>query len=45
MLMMRDHDVDDYATLRDMDTTEVGMLSQDDRAGCLDELGQLSRLN
>jgi hypothetical protein len=39
MLTMRDHDVEDYVALRDMDATDVGMLSEDDRA-CLDELGQ-----
>jgi hypothetical protein len=38
MLTMRDHDVEDYVALRDMDATDVGMLSEDDRA-CLDELG------
>lgn len=39
MLTMRDHGVRDYADLRDMDATDVGVLSDDDRA-CLDELGQ-----
>lgn len=39
MLTIREHDVDDYATLRDMDGTDVGVLSEDDRA-CLDEIGQ-----
>jgi hypothetical protein len=39
MLTMRDHAVEDYAELRDMDGTDVGELSEDDRA-CLDELGQ-----
>jgi hypothetical protein len=39
MLMMRDHSVEDYATLRDMDATDVGVLSDDDRA-CLRELGE-----
>jgi len=39
MLTMRDHDVDDYAELRDMDATDVGELAEDDRA-CLDEVGQ-----
>ena len=39
MLTMRDHDVEDYVALRDMDATDVGMLSEDDRA-CLYELGQ-----
>jgi hypothetical protein len=39
MLTMRDHGVQDYAKLRDMDATDVGTLGDDDRA-CLDELGQ-----
>lgn len=39
MLTMRDHGVQDYAGLPDMDTTDVGVLSEDDRA-CLHELGQ-----
>jgi hypothetical protein len=39
MLTMRDHGVQDYVTLRDMDATDVGVLGEDDRA-CLDELGQ-----
>jgi hypothetical protein len=39
MLTMRDHGVQDYEALRHMDTTDVGELSDDDRA-CLDELGQ-----
>jgi hypothetical protein len=39
MLTMRDHGVEDYAALRDMDGTDVGVLGEDDRA-CLDELGQ-----
>ena len=39
MLRMRDHGVDEYASLRDMDGTDVGVLHEDDRA-CLDELGQ-----
>jgi hypothetical protein len=39
MLTMRDHGVEDYATLRDMDATDVGVLGEDDRA-CLEELGQ-----
>ena len=39
MLTMRDHGVDDYAVLPDMDATDVGVLGEDDRA-CLDELGQ-----
>jgi hypothetical protein len=36
---MRDHGVEDYAELRDMDATDVGVRSDDDHA-CLDELGQ-----
>lgn len=39
MLNVRDHDVEDYTTLRDMDKTDVGVLSDDDRA-CLDEIGR-----
>jgi hypothetical protein len=39
MLTMRDHDVEDYAELPDMDRTDVGVLGEDDRA-CLDELGR-----
>lgn len=39
MLTMRDHNVADYAGLRDMDATDVGELGEDDRA-CLDELGE-----
>jgi hypothetical protein len=39
VLTMRDHGVEDYAELRDMDVTDVGVLRDDDRA-CLDELGQ-----
>ena len=39
MLAMRDHGVEDYAALRDMDATDVGELTAADRA-CLDELGQ-----
>ena len=39
MLTMRDHGVQDYETLHDMDATDVGVLGEDDRA-CLDELGQ-----
>jgi hypothetical protein len=38
MLMMRDHSVEDYEALRDMDATNVGVLGEDDRA-CLKELG------
>jgi hypothetical protein len=39
MLTMRDHDVEDYAVLPHMDATDVGVLSDDDRA-CLEELGR-----
>lgn len=39
MLTTRDHDVDDYVGLRDMDATDVGVLADDDRA-CLGELGE-----
>jgi hypothetical protein len=39
MLTMRDHGVDDYVALRDMDATDVGELTDDDRA-CLEDLGQ-----
>jgi hypothetical protein len=39
VLTMRDHGVEDYAVLPDMDATDVGILRDDDRA-CLDELGQ-----
>ena len=39
MLMVRDHSVEDYAALLDMDATEVGVLTDDDRA-CLAELGE-----
>ena len=39
MLKMRDHGVDDYVVLRDMDATDVGVLTEDDRV-CLEELGQ-----
>src|ERR1700756_4638764 len=38
MLTMRDHNVEDYAALRDMDTTDVAVLDDADQA-CLDELG------
>jgi hypothetical protein len=38
MLTLRDHNVEDYVALRDMDATDVGILSEADRA-CLDELG------
>ena len=39
MLKMREHDVADYAALRDMDGTDVGVLDDDDRA-CLHDLGR-----
>jgi hypothetical protein len=39
MLTMRDHGVEDYAALPDMDATDVGELRDNDRA-CLEELGQ-----
>jgi hypothetical protein len=39
MLTTRDHGVDDYTVLRDMDGTDVGVLREDDQA-CLDELGK-----
>jgi hypothetical protein len=39
MLSIRDHGVADYTGLLDMDATDVGVLSEDDRA-CLDELGE-----
>ncbi|TPG36665.1 hypothetical protein [Mycolicibacterium hodleri] len=39
MLTVRDHGVEDYIGLRDMDATDVGHLTGDDRA-CLEELGQ-----
>lgn len=38
MLTLRDHNVEDYASLRDMDSTDVAILDDADRA-CLDELG------
>ncbi|HUO40895.1 MAG TPA: hypothetical protein VMU34_25015 [Mycobacterium sp.] len=38
MLTMRDHGVEDYAALPDMDATDVGVLGEDDY-DCLDELG------
>jgi hypothetical protein len=38
MLTMRDHGVEDYTALPDMDATDVGVLDHDDRA-CLEELG------
>lgn len=39
MLTLRDHDVADYVGLPDMDTTDVGVLHQDDWT-CLKELGR-----
>jgi hypothetical protein len=39
MLTIRDHRVDDYAELADMDATDVGVLTEDDK-DCLAELGQ-----
>lgn len=39
MLNVRDHGVEDYATLRHMDKTDVGVLSEDDRT-CIDEIGR-----
>jgi hypothetical protein len=39
MLTLRDHGVEDYVALRDMDATDVGELTEGDRA-CLDDLGQ-----
>jgi hypothetical protein len=39
MLNVRDHGVEDYTTLRDMDKTDVGVLSDEDRA-CIDEIGR-----
>jgi hypothetical protein len=39
VLTIRDHNVEDYAKLRDMDITDVAVLDDADRA-CLDELGQ-----
>lgn len=39
MLTMRDHGVQDYSGLPHMDTTDVGVLGEDDRA-CLEELSR-----
>ncbi len=39
MLTLRDHRAADYAALRDMDTTDVAVLDETDRA-CLEELGR-----
>jgi len=36
---LREHNIADYATLRDMDSTDVAVLDDADRA-CLDELGR-----
>jgi len=38
MLTIRDHGVDDYGELADMDASNVGVLTQDDR-DCIQELG------
>lgn len=39
MLTVRDHGVEDYTSLRDMDKTDVGVLSDDDRT-CIDAVGR-----
>jgi hypothetical protein len=39
MLIMRDHNVEDYTMLRHMDTTDVAQLHEDDH-DCLDEVGR-----
>jgi hypothetical protein len=39
MLAVRDHRADDYAALKDMDLTDVGMLNDSDHA-CLREIGE-----
>jgi hypothetical protein len=39
MLAVRDHRADDYAALKDMDLTDVGILDGSDRA-CLREIGE-----
>jgi hypothetical protein len=39
VLTLRDHTVGDYATLRDMDASDVAVLDEADRT-CLDELGE-----
>src|ERR1700744_3700852 len=39
MLTLRDHNVEDYAALRDMDATDVAVLDESDRA-CLAEIGE-----
>ena len=38
-LNFRDHDVEDYVALKDMDNTDVGVLDDLDRA-CLREIGE-----
>ena len=38
MMLIRDHGVEDYTALLDMDATDVGLLTEDDRA-CLKEIG------
>ncbi len=38
MLAVRDHRADDYAALKDMDLTDVGLLDDSDHA-CLREIG------
>ncbi|QUR68260.1 hypothetical protein [Mycobacterium spongiae] len=38
MLTIRDHGVDDYAELADMDASKVGVLTRDDK-DCINELG------
>lgn len=38
MLAIRDHGVDDYTSLRDMDASDVGVIDDTDQA-CLDDLG------
>jgi hypothetical protein len=39
MLAIRDHNVEDYAALDDMDATDVAVLDETDRT-CLDQLGE-----
>ena len=39
MMLIRDHGVEDYTELHDMDASDVGVLTEDDRA-CLRELGE-----
>ena len=38
-MLIRDHTVEDYAALLEMDATDVGILADDDHA-CLRELGE-----